>query len=145
MLGAGIGVKGASRVGCTAPNSFTGDTPVLTADGTRKPIKDVNVGDAVLATDPETGETGPRKVTALIQGSGDKRLVDITLDTDGLTGPSTGKITATDGHPFWVPALHRWVEANDLKAGQWLQTSAGTWVQITAIRHPTGTGLQPHG
>jgi hypothetical protein len=38
MLGAGIGAKAASRVGCTSPNSFTGDTPVLMADGTRKPI-----------------------------------------------------------------------------------------------------------
>ncbi|MEU3855609.1 hypothetical protein [Streptomyces sp. NPDC029554] len=36
------------------------------------------------------------------------------------------KITATDGHPFWVPALHQWIEAGDLQAGQSLQTSAGT-------------------
>jgi hypothetical protein len=137
MLGAGLGAKVGSRVGCPAPNSFTGDTPVLMADGTRKPIKDVQVGDTVIASDPETGGTGPRKVTALIQGSGDKRLVDITLDTDGLTGSSTGKITATDGHPFWVPTLHRWVEAGDLKAGQWLQTSAGTWVQVASVGHRT--------
>jgi hypothetical protein len=101
------------------------------ADGTRKPIKDVQVGDTVIATDPETGESGPRKVTALINGTGDKQLVDITLDTDG----STGTITATEGHPFWVPQLSQWVDAGDLKAGQWLQTSSGTWVQITATRH----------
>lgn len=29
----------------------------------------------------------------------------------------------------------RSVEAGDLQAGQWLQTSAGTWVQITAVNH----------
>jgi hypothetical protein len=51
------------------------------ADGTRKPIKDVRVGDTVLATDPETGESGPRRVTTLIQGDGEKRLVDVTLKT----------------------------------------------------------------
>ncbi|NJP49210.1 hypothetical protein HCJ93_03745 [Streptomyces sp. SBST2-5] len=141
MLGEGMGAALAGRAstrvaGCPAPNSFTGDTPVLMADGTRKPIKDVAVGETVIATDPETGESGPRKVTALIKGTGEKQLVDITVDTGGSDGGSKAStITATDGHPFWVPELHRWVEAGDLKAGQWLQTSAGTWVQITAIRH----------
>ncbi|MGV9503901.1 RHS repeat-associated core domain-containing protein [Streptomyces sp. NPDC003642] len=137
MLGAGIGAKVGSRVGCTSPNSFTGDTPVLMADGTRKPIKDVQVGDTVLATDPETGESGPREVTALINGDGDKQLVDITLKTDGPKGISAEKITATNGHPFWVPSLQQWMTAGDLKAGQWLQTSAGTWVQIASVSHRT--------
>ncbi|MFE6522272.1 RHS repeat-associated core domain-containing protein [Streptomyces sp. NPDC057794] len=135
MLGAGIGAKVGSRVGCTSPNSFTSDTPVLMADGTRKPIKDVQVGDFVLATDPETGESGPRKVTALINGEGDKQLVDITLKTDGTKGISVEKITATNGHPFWVPSLQEWMTAGDLRAGQWLQTSAGTWVQIASVGH----------
>ncbi|WP_307679891.1 RHS repeat-associated core domain-containing protein [Streptomyces sp. V4I2] len=135
MLGAGLGAKVGTRVpGC---NSFTGDTHVLMADGTRKPIKDVAIGDTVIATDPETGETGPRKVTALIKGSGDKQLVDITVDTDDTAGSESATVTATDGHPFWVPALHQWLDAADLTAGQWLQTSAGTWIQITAIRHHT--------
>ncbi|MFE9776386.1 RHS repeat-associated core domain-containing protein [Streptomyces sp. NPDC005931] len=138
MLGAGLAAKVGTRMpACRVPNSFTGETPVLMADGTRRPIKDIKIGDTVLATDPETGETGPRKVTALINANGDKHLVDITLDTDGPTGSKTSTLTATDGHPFWVPALHQWVEAEDLKPGQWLQTSAGTWVQITAVRHHT--------
>ncbi|MEV8363247.1 polymorphic toxin-type HINT domain-containing protein [Streptomyces niveus] len=113
-----------------APNSFTADTPVLLADGTRKPIKDIRVGDQVLATDPDTGESGPRPVTALIKGTGDKQLVDITL-----TAGKTSTLTATDGHPFWVPALGRWIEADELTNGQWLQTSNGTWVQIAAVTH----------
>ncbi|MFD3519912.1 RHS repeat-associated core domain-containing protein [Streptomyces sp. NPDC058653] len=113
-------------------NSFTADTPVLLADGTRKPIKDIKIGDQVLATDPETGESGPRPVTALIRGTGDKQLVDITLDTG-----KTSTLTATDGHPFWVPALGRWIEADDLTTGQWLQTSTGAWTQITAVTHHT--------
>ncbi|MFI6567073.1 RHS repeat-associated core domain-containing protein [Streptomyces sp. NPDC050534] len=140
MLGEGFGAlaegRAGSRVaGCAAPNSFTGDTPVLMADGTRKPIRDVAIGDTVIASDPRTGETGPRKVTSLIRGDGRKNVVDITLDTDGPTGTKTGTITATDGHPFWVPQLHQWVKAGDLVAGQWLQTSSGTWVQISAARH----------
>ncbi|MEU0443789.1 RHS repeat-associated core domain-containing protein [Streptomyces sp. NPDC006186] len=137
-LGAALGGRASSRVaGCAAPNSFTGDTPVLMADGTSKPIKDVAVGETATATDPETGESGPHKVTTLIKGTGDKQLVDISLGTGGSDRSRSSTITATDGHPFWVPALHQWVEAGDLTAGQWLQTSAGTWIQITAIRHRT--------
>ncbi|WP_282703861.1 hypothetical protein [Streptomyces sp. CC219B] len=30
--------------------------------------------------------------------------------------------------------LHEWVAAGDLQRGQWLRTSAGTFVQITAVR-----------
>ncbi|MFJ9028570.1 RHS repeat-associated core domain-containing protein [Streptomyces sp. NPDC102274] len=134
MLGAAGGGKLAGRVGCK--NSFTGETPVLMADGTRKPIKDVRVGDEVLATDPETGETGPREVTTLIQGSGDKSLTDITVAAATADG-KPAEITATDGHPFWVPDLKEWTDAGDLKPGQWLRTSSGTWAQITAVSHRT--------
>ncbi|MGK5497899.1 RHS repeat-associated core domain-containing protein [Streptomyces sp. URMC 125] len=127
MLGVRVGAKQCLR------NSFTADTPVLMADGTRKRIEDVEVGDEVLAIDPETGESGPRKVTALIEGTGEKHLIDLTVDTDGPAGTATGELTATDGHPFWVPSLHRWVDAADLRPGQWLRTSSGTWVQITGV------------
>ncbi|MFI6697850.1 RHS repeat-associated core domain-containing protein [Streptomyces sp. NPDC050509] len=136
MLGAAGGAKWAGRGGCPGsllPNSFTADTPVLMADSTRKPIKDVKVGDEVHATDPETGESGPRRVTALIEATGDKSLTDITLTTKESSKPST--ITATDGHPFWVPELDAWIDAGKLQPGQWLRTSAGTWTQIKAVSH----------
>ncbi|WP_079125462.1 RHS repeat-associated core domain-containing protein [Streptomyces lushanensis] len=133
MLGVGLGGKLAARGGC---NSFTPDTPVLMADGTRKAIKDVRIGDKVLATDPETGESGPREVTALIEGTGDKTLVDITIDD----GSGAAKLTATDGHPFWVPDLREWVEAAKLQPGQWLRTSTGTWTQVTAVTTRTQKG-----
>ncbi|MFK4148214.1 RHS repeat-associated core domain-containing protein [Streptomyces sp. NPDC004065] len=142
MLGEGLGAFIDARAGtklgrCALPNSFTAETPVLMADGTQKPIKDVRVGDAVMATDPETGETAPRKVTALIQGDGEKQLVDITLATKNPAYTQHRTITATEGHPFWVPALHKWQEAKKLTPGQWLQTSSGTWVQITSLHHHT--------
>ncbi len=114
-------------------NSFTPGTDVLMADGTTKPIEDVEVGDQVLATDPETGETGAKTVTHLITGEGDKNLVKISVDIDGDRGDETADITATDGHPFWVEKLDRWVDAGDLEAGMWLRTSAGAYVQVDAI------------
>jgi hypothetical protein len=120
-------------------NSFTTGTPVLLADGTSKPIHDVHIGDRVLSTDPVTGITQQQPVTATITGSGAKHLVDVTVDTDGSAGDATGKITATDGHPFWVADLGQWVDAGSLRAGQWLRTSTGTWVQITQTQHRTET------
>ncbi|MBN6052392.1 hypothetical protein JYK22_10660 [Nonomuraea sp. RK-328] len=126
---------------CEPRNSFVEGTKVLMADGSTKPIEDVKIGDKVLATDPATGRNESRPVTALIAGQGPKRLVNITIDTDGAKGNRTESIIATDNHPFWLPALKLWVPAADLKPGMWLQTSAGTFVQIstiarrTAIRH----------
>ncbi|MFF8598621.1 polymorphic toxin-type HINT domain-containing protein [Streptomyces sp. NPDC015232] len=119
---------------CPIRNSFTPETKVLLADGTTKPIKDLKPGDKVLATDEKTGETAAKDVAATIIGNGEKHLVRITIDTDGPKGTKTAPITATDGHPFWVPTLRKWVDAKDLKPGQWLRTSAGTHVQITAVR-----------
>ncbi|PDP87835.1 hypothetical protein CQJ94_09945 [Glycomyces fuscus] len=43
-------------------------------------------------------------------------------------------VIATDGHPFWVPDLGQWIDAVDLAPGMWLQTSAGTWVQVSAVQ-----------
>ena len=47
-------------------NSFVPATLVLMADGTTERIDDVQIGDMVMATDPETGERGPRRVTDTI-------------------------------------------------------------------------------
>lgn len=40
-------------------NSFLPGTGVVMADGTIRAIEDVRIGDLVLATDPETGQTAP--------------------------------------------------------------------------------------
>ncbi|WP_308288567.1 polymorphic toxin-type HINT domain-containing protein [Streptomyces macrolidinus] len=129
---------------CPTPNSFVPGTLVLMADGTTKPIEEVKEGDQVLATDPETGETNAETVTALIKGHGEKHLVKVTIDIDGADGSKTADITATDGHPFWVPELKEWIDATDLDAGEWLQTSAGTRVQITALKRWTAQESTVH-
>ncbi|MQS06852.1 ricin-type beta-trefoil lectin domain protein, partial [Streptomyces alkaliphilus] len=122
--------------GCTK-NSFVPGTLVLMADGSTKPIEEVRNGDRVLATDPETGETRAETVTAEITGEGEKELVTVTVDTDGEEGSETFDIVATDGHPFWVEDLREWIDATDLRAGQWLRTSVGTYVQVTAVERWT--------
>ncbi len=106
---------------CDVANSFVPGTKILMADGSSKPIEEVEVGDKVLATDPQTGETRIETVTAEIKGKGLKHLVKVVIDTDGDKGEATAEVTATDGHPFWVPELGQWLDATDLQPGQWLQ------------------------
>lgn len=110
-------------------NSFVPATLVLMADGTTKPIADVRVGDMVMATDPETGEHGPRQVTDTIIGDGIKELVDIEIDGD--------VITATDRHPFWVDDDGRWVDAEGLERGDVLLLANGDTVTVDAVRART--------
>lgn len=127
---------GGSEKGTTC-NSFVPGTKVLMADGSSKSIEDVEIGDQVVATDERSGSTKARPVVAQIIGEGQKNLVEITIDTDGAKGDATEKLTATDGHPFWVPALNSWLKATDLTAGEWLRTSSGTWVQVTEVKRWT--------
>ncbi|WP_073951955.1 ricin-type beta-trefoil lectin domain protein [Streptomyces kebangsaanensis] len=142
--GSGKADGGGSGASCPINNSFTPGTRVLMADGSTKPIEEVKAGDKVIATDPKTGERRIETVTAEIKGQGLKHLVKVTIDTDGKKGTKTAQVTATDGHPFWVPELGEWIDAADLKSGQWLQTSAGTYVQITAIQRWTSPGSTVH-
>ena len=67
LLTKGLGkIKKATKAtrapGPSCRNSFTGDTPVTMSDGTQVPISQIEEGDQVVATDPETGVTGPRTV-----------------------------------------------------------------------------------
>ena len=109
---------------CPLRNSFTAATPVLMADGSKKPIKDVKVGDLVVATDPATGVTGNRPVTHLIRHSGDHPMVELTL-ANGTT------LYATDRHPFWEATKRKFADAISLKAGHKV-LSAGVAVAIVS-------------
>ncbi|MEU4328977.1 LamG-like jellyroll fold domain-containing protein [Nonomuraea dietziae] len=129
----------ASKVAKACDNSFVPGTLVLMADGSRKPIEEVQVGDYVMATDPITGESAAKAVTHLIVGTGAKDLVEISLSTPSEDDSQTSSVTATAGHPFWVPSLREWVDAADLQPGLWLQTSAGTWVQVDSVRRWTAS------
>jgi RHS repeat-associated protein len=106
-------------------NSFTADTPVLLADGKEKPIADVKLGDKVLATDPETGRSEARPVTALIRHSGRHTLVDLTM-SDG------SRITTTNHHPFWDATTRTFTDAIDLRVGDRVLSDHGRTLVITA-------------
>jgi hypothetical protein len=120
-----------NAVGAACPirrHSFLAGTLVLLADGTTKPIEEVAVGDEVLATDPETGETAAKPVTDLLGSQGLKRLVAITVD-----GDTDGPLIATGIHPFWVDG-RGWTDAEDLYPGEQLRQADGDLVAVRAVR-----------
>jgi RHS repeat-associated protein len=120
---------GDAAAACDA-NSFTGDTPVKLVNGKEKPIAKVKLGDYVVATDPTTGKTGPRKVTGLINDSGVKQMVAITL-ADGEV------LQATTHHPFWDVTTHSFTYATDLHVGDQLERAHGGSIQVTIVRRYT--------
>ncbi|MFF4566527.1 RHS repeat-associated core domain-containing protein [Streptomyces sp. NPDC001435] len=121
---------------CPVKHSFLPGTKVLMADGSVENIEDVRTGDEVVVTDPETGKTSTKKVVATITTEDDKDFTTLTVAT-GKYGMTTSMLTATDTHPFWVPELHAWIQAGELKPGEGLRTSTGTRVRITAVSHWT--------
>jgi hypothetical protein len=116
------------KSGCT--QCFLAGTEVLMSDGSTKDIEDVRVGDKVLATDPTTGKTGPREVTALIITEDDKHFNEISIATE----QGIEQISPTHEHPFWSPSQKEWVEARNLKPGMTLLTDAGKTVIVTDNR-----------
>ncbi len=122
-----VGKRARGLIGCKC---FLAGTDVLMADGTTKDIEDVELGNEVLATDPETGETGLRKVTRLIVTEDDKHFNELSIATaDGIE-----KLTATHEHPFWSPSERDWIEAGELTAGMHLRTDTGDTVVVTGNR-----------
>ncbi len=111
-------VKGA-RAAC----SFSGDTAVLMADGSAKPIDEIKVGDHVLATNSETGEEGVREVTHVWVH--DDQLVDLKVDG--------GDITTTEDHPFWNETDQQWQESQELDPGDLLHTAAGKTLAVVGL------------
>ncbi|MFE0688237.1 polymorphic toxin-type HINT domain-containing protein [Streptomyces xiamenensis] len=115
----------------TRCHSFIPGTSVLMADGSEKSIEHVEVGDEVLAADPETGETSARRVTAELSSAGYKELVELSLSPEGT---DDAFVVATKGHPFWELGQRVWIEAGELEPGDLLATTLGLPVEIVEIR-----------
>ncbi|GAA4322101.1 hypothetical protein GCM10023086_47150 [Streptomyces venetus] len=110
-------------------NSFLPETPVVMADGSTKPISQVEVGDLVQAVDEITGETTISPVSDVITGHGTKDLVTLSVDADG--DGTSKKITATANHPFFVQG-RGWLDAVQLNPGSSLSGPSGTAPMVTA-------------
>ncbi|OLF05402.1 hypothetical protein BU204_37190 [Actinophytocola xanthii] len=116
---------------CKLGHSFAPGTRVLMADGTSKPIEELELGDKVLATDPETGETSRQPVLATIAGQGQKSLVEITVGD----GEHRGTVVATASHLFWSPNQARWVAAGGLREQDIVFSRGASSGLVSKVRH----------
>ncbi|MFC1703383.1 polymorphic toxin-type HINT domain-containing protein [Candidatus Omnitrophota bacterium] len=98
---------------------FLGGTPIHMADGTTKPIEDINVGDMVLAYDEISGKNTPDKVKEVFVHTADEYLV------------INNHIRVTSEHPFFIEG--KWVKAGNLKIGDLLTTVDGRREKIADI------------
>ncbi|MGA5520996.1 DddA-like double-stranded DNA deaminase toxin [Streptomyces pseudogriseolus] len=105
-------------------HSFPAGTKVLMADGTARPIEQIKTGDLVTATEPTTGETGPRRVTRTIHTPDDRNFTDVTL-ADGSV------VTSTSRHPYWSENARAWKNASDLTVGDTLRTPQNSMAVIS--------------
>ncbi|WP_053207179.1 RHS repeat-associated core domain-containing protein [Jiangella muralis] len=103
--------------------SFAGTTLVLMGDGTRKAIQDVEVGDEVVATDPETGEQAAKSVTHVWVH--EDTLVN--LEVDGTT------ITTTEDHPFWNASEQEFQDAAAIDTDDSVLTADGRLLTVGGI------------
>ena len=103
--------------------SFAADTRVLLADGTTKPIAEIEVGDEVLAADPVDGTQAAKPVEAVHVH--DDALVDLIVDGAVLR--------TTEDHPFWSVTDQQFERADHLTPGEEVLTATGTTATIDGL------------
>ena len=117
---------------CLKKNSFTGDTPVLMADGPSKPIAEVKIGDEFRNAEPDDSFTEHHVVIALHVTDGHD-FVGVTVATS--SGLQT--IISTAHHPFWNTTSHAWTDATDLGLGDQLSMPSGGRIAVQGLRRYT--------
>ena len=109
---------------CKNGACFVAGTLILTSEGYKK-IEDIEEGDVVIATDPDTGETTEKKVVETFVNESDQ-LIYLTVNGE--------EIITTPTHPFYVPEKG-WTDAEDLRAGDMLVLVNGEYVVIERTQH----------
>jgi hypothetical protein len=98
------------------------------ADGSHRPIEEVQAGDKVVATDPETGEQEAKTVERVFVH--DDTVVDLNID---------GEIIATtEDHPFWSVTDQQFERADELTAGEKVLGADGRILTVSGLEPETG-------
>ncbi|AXX32291.1 hypothetical protein APASM_4926 [Actinosynnema pretiosum subsp. pretiosum] len=117
--------------GASCPNhSFVGATKVVMADGSEKPISEVELGDQVTGTDPKTGETAGHEVVATFVHSDEGDMTRLVVR--GADNKS-GTIDATSWHPVWLDAEDSFVNIGELEVGDRLTSVDGTSSEVVEV------------
>lgn len=110
---------------------FVAGTLVETETGLRA-IEEIELGDYVLARNPETGETSLKEVTDLIRRH-ERVIWEVSLT--GQNGASEFFET-TDDHPWWVIDAKgggAWIDTEDLSAGMIVTTVDNSTMTIASV------------
>lgn len=121
VVATGVAANTADDIPLGAMCSFAGATPVLMADGSHKPIEDIEVGDKVVATDPETGEHAAMPVTHVWVHADDLFEFEVNGEL----------IVTTEDHPFWSATDQAWEGPETLDRGEQVLTADATLVAVT--------------
>ena len=108
----------------TNSHCFVEGTLVATENGL-VPIENIQPGDFVWATDPETEETELKQVVQLFRNETNE-WIHVTVNGE--------TITCTPEHPFYSP-VKGWINAIDLRAGDILVMLHGEYVVIEQVQH----------
>jgi RHS repeat-associated protein len=111
-------------------HSFSADTLVVMADGSKKPIGKIAVGDLVLAMDPVNRKTSARVVT-MKWTNVDDDLIDLLVLNE--------TIHTTRRHRFWSESRRNWVHAEDLRPGDQLVDPDGKLTEVGQVTRIPGT------
>ncbi|MEU3645436.1 RHS repeat-associated core domain-containing protein [Lentzea sp. NPDC034063] len=118
----------------SGPNSFTGDTLVLMADGSVKRIDEIEIGDEVASSRPESPSVEQHEVLAVIVTDEDKEYVDLTVSTSA----GLNVVRTTAHHPFFNASSGEWEDADQLDAGDLLSTPGDGRAELVAVHRYSG-------
>ncbi|HET7625609.1 MAG TPA: polymorphic toxin-type HINT domain-containing protein, partial [Verrucomicrobiae bacterium] len=111
---------------------FSGDTQVLLADGSLKPINQVRAGDVV-----KSGLSRHEMATvAEVYERNDNTCREIRFALPGQADPDF--VQTTDEHLFWEDGKG-WLAAAELKIGDWLLNSSGQRVRVISNKRLPGS------
>jgi RHS repeat-associated protein len=113
---------------CKVSHSFTGDTRVLMADGSTRPIAGVKVGDKIMNAEPDGRGGEVHTVTAVHVTTDDRDRIELTT-ASGSGHP----VSTTEHHQIWEARSHHWVEAGELQPGDKFETLTGN-LTIAKVR-----------
>jgi RHS repeat-associated protein len=114
-------------------HSFTGDTRVLMADRSTKPIAEVKVGDEIANAEPDSKHLETHVVAAVHVSHEDRGRIDLRSVKDDVDVLHT-----TEHHQVWETKTNHWVEAGQLRTGDELQAVDGRLVVGQVLRHDGG-------
>lgn len=116
--------KNAVKTAGKKTKCFVAGTLVLTDSG-YVPIEEIQAGDKVWATDPETGQTELKEIVQTFENEA-AELVHVSV--------AGNEIVCTNEHPFYSP-VKGWTAACKLRAGDVLVTVNGELVVVEWVQH----------